>query len=149
ALMSDSVTPSRQGFLREVLFAAPTPRTPEYADYTPDSYHADKLDLAIGLPDEAVDCGTDLRGLLVVGPLGPLWAYHVVAFLADDDSVRMNTLVMPHARITGKATARLAPSTVESLYDALTNAPLMQPGQPIFPDSLDSLARDFSYTLLL
>ena len=57
APLPDSVTPSREGFFREVLFAAPTPRTSRYDDYTPGCYHADKLDLARGLPTEAARCG--------------------------------------------------------------------------------------------
>src|SRR5688572_7942760 len=73
--LPDSVTPSREGFFREALFAAATARTPRYDAYTQESYHADKVDIADGLPAMAKACGLVLRALVIVGPVGPLWAY--------------------------------------------------------------------------
>jgi hypothetical protein len=148
--LADTLSPTREAFFREALFAAPTIRTPRFDDYTPGSYHADKLDLANGLPAEAVRCGLRLRALLVVGPTGPLWAFHVVPFIQDGDSLRVNSMVMPHARITGKGTARLSERTLTDLVSDVTRSGLLKPGLPVFPDSLRGpLARDFSYNLLL
>ena len=146
----DSVSPSREGFFREVLYAVPTRRTPRFDDYTPGSYHADKQDLAVGLPIEATRCGLRLRALLVVGPIGPLWTFHVIPFIQDADSLRVNSLVMPHARITGKGTARIGEQALSELVSDLTRSALVKPGLPAFPDSLrEPLGRDFSYNLLL
>jgi len=117
--LPDSTSPSRAGFFREVLFAAPTARTPWFDDYTKGSYHIDKLDLAIGLRKEAERCGVTLEALVVVGPNGPLWSYNVLAFLRDGDSVRINSLVIPHARITGKATKHLSGRTLAEWFRQL------------------------------
>jgi hypothetical protein len=148
--LADTLSPSRDAFFREALFASPTMRTPRFDDYTPDSYHADKLDLAEGLPSEAARCGLRLRALLVVGPVGPLWSFHVVPFIEDGDSLRVNSLVMPHARITGKGSARVSEAALTELVTDLTRSPLVKAGLPAFGDSLrEPLARDFSYNLLL
>jgi hypothetical protein len=112
----DSLAPTREGFFREALDAAPTARTPRYDDYTAGSYHAGKLDLARGLPKAAARLGLPLQGLVVVGPVGPLWAYYVVTFVRAGDSVRVNSLMMPHARITGKATALLPRAVVDGFF---------------------------------
>jgi hypothetical protein len=148
--LAAAVSPSREGFFREVLFAAPTARTPRFDDYTPGSYHVDKLDLADGLPSEAARCGVRLRAVLVLGPVGPMWAFHVIAFIQDGDSLRINSLVMPHARITGKGTGRIDEARLTALIASVTGSPLVRAGRPVFADTVtDPLARDFSYTLLL
>ncbi len=148
-ILADSVEPSREGFFREVLYAAGSARTPRFDDYTPGSYHADKLDIAEGLPLAAKRCGAVLEGVVVVGPLGPLWSYHVIAFLKEDSGVRLNTLVMPHARITGKATATISPGDVADFFRALSSSPALKPGRPVWSDTtMAGLARDFSYDFL-
>lgn len=148
--LADTLTLSREAFFREVLFATPTVRTPRFDDYTPGSYHVDKLDVAAGLPAEAARCGLRLRALLTVGPTGPLWAYHVVPFIEDGESVRVNSLVMPHARITGKGSGQITDNELSRLVATLTRSPLVRSGLPVFPDSVESpLSRDFSYDLLL
>lgn len=147
--LPDSLAPSREGFFREVLFAGPTPRTPRFDDYTEGSYHAAKVDLARGLAAEAARCGLDLQLLLVLGPVGPLWAYHVMPFIADGDSVRVNTLVMPHARITGKATGRRGRAQVEQLLAKLTASPLLMRGLPAGADTATDLGSEFGWELLL
>jgi hypothetical protein len=96
--------PTRAAFLREVLDARPTPVTPRFDDYTPGSYHVDKQDLLSGLADEADQRKVPLRCLLVTGPDGILWAYSVTVFFQEGGNVRVNSLVMPHARITYKST---------------------------------------------
>ena len=148
--LADTVSPSREGLFREVLFAPPTARTPRFDDYTAGSYHVDKLDLAEGLPSEAARCGLRLRALLVLGPVGPLWAFHVAAFIQDGDSLRVNSLVMPHARITGKSTGHVDEARLTDLVASVSGLPLVQAGRPAIADSVtDRLTRDFSYTLLL
>ena len=147
--LSDSVNPTREGFYREVLFAPPTVRTPRYDDYIPVSYHPDKLDLAVGLLKEAERCGAVLSALLVIGPLDELWTYHILAFLTDGDSLRLNSLVMPHARITGKGTRRVAAVALDSVAAALARSSVVREGLPAFPDTLrEPLGREWSYNLL-
>ena len=145
----DSVAPSREGFLREVLFSPPTARTPRYDDYTPGSYHIDKLDLARGLAEEASRCGVAPRALIVLGPMGPLWSYHVVAFLRDTGAYQVTSLVMPHARITGKGVGRLQHAPVDAILDSLVRSTVVRHGAPSWPDTAASIGRDFSYDFLM
>ncbi len=139
--------PSREGFFHEVLFAEPTARTPRFDDYTRDSYHVHKLDLVRGLPIQAAACGVQLRAALVVGPMGPLWTYHVAALLQDGTNVRVNSLVMPHARITGKGTGLISNQDASVLLQQIENAPLVRPGLPTPPPEDGN--SDFSYRVLL
>src|SRR5687768_17657728 len=99
--------PSRDNFFREVLDAKATSVTPLYDDYTEGSYHVDKLNVFKGLPEMAQKEGLKLRGLIVFGPVGPLWAYYVAAFLDEGEMIRVNSLTMPHARITYKSTGTI------------------------------------------
>lgn len=139
---------SRTSFMREVLFAAPTPRTPMFADF-PGSYHLDKRDLAAGIQAEATRCGVRLRALVIVGPVGPLWTYHAVAFVEAGDTVTLSTLVMPHARITGKAEARIARAALDTFALALTTSPALRRGLPTSADSLSTAADgDFAFDFL-
>ncbi len=87
-------------------------RTHLYDDYAEGSYHANKLDLARGLPAEGERCGVRMRGLLLFGPVGPLWTFHIIAFIDEGDQVRVNSLVMPHARITGKGSTSAAGAAI-------------------------------------
>ncbi len=100
---------SRDNFFREVLYAKATSVTPLYNDYTVGSYHANKTGVLEGLPEVAKKEGLELRGLIVVGPVGPLWAYHIVAFIEEGNVIRVNRLTMPHARITYKSTGTISP----------------------------------------
>jgi hypothetical protein len=135
--------------MREVLFAAATPRTPRFNDYTPGSYHADKMDLAAALPSQAAECGVRLRALIVLGPEGILWTYHIIAVLQDGDSLRINSLAMPHARIVSKAGGRVSLVRFDSLFAELTAVPFLAPGPPSLPDSFNtSLRREFAWNVL-
>jgi len=144
--LADGLKPSRGGFMREILFAPGTARTPRFDDYTPDSYHVDKLDLATALPVAARECGLTLQALVVLGPTGPLWAYHVAAFFTDRGSLHLNTVVMPHARITGKATATVAMRDLAALFAAIETAPILASGRPSASGPAPSA--DFSYDFL-
>lgn len=139
--------PSRSGFLQEVLFAVPSMRTPRFDDYTGGSYHINKLDLAEGLPEQARLCGARVKALIVVGPLGPLWSFNVAALLHERAGYRVNALVMPHARITGKGTGFVSATEADAMLDELTRASLVRPGLPT-PEPRD-MRSDFSYRMLL
>jgi hypothetical protein len=139
--------PTRDAFFSEVLTAKPSQVTPLFDDYTPDSYHIDKLDVAKGLPLAAAACGVKLRALVLVGPAGMLWSYHVAALLEEGDVMRVNSLVMPHARITGKGTGILQMSEAMSMLRDIEQHPLVRSGLPGPPKGEDNL--DFSYRLLL
>ena len=114
---SQDLKPSRDNFFREVLYAKATSVTPLYDDYTEGSYHVDKLDVFKGLPEMAQKEGLKLSGLVVVGPVGLLWAYYVVAFIDEGEMIRVNSLTMPHARITYKSTGTIT----QKRYDELVN----------------------------
>lgn len=148
---TDDITPSRDAFLAEVLFAEPTARTPRFNDYTTDSYHVRKLDLVTGLEEQSRLCGLRLRAVLIVGPVGMLWSYHIAALIDEGDQVRINTLVMPHARITGKASGLVPAALASELLAAVTASPLIRPGVPehLATDDDDDGDFEFSYKLLL
>lgn len=153
--VEDVTKPTRNAFLREVLFSAPTPRTRLFDDYTEGSYHIDKLDLSRGLASAAAACGVQLLGLVVIGPIGPLWSYHVISLQQEGDLVRANTLVMPHARITAKATIVMGRGeTLRWLSDvvsagAVTRGPPVWSGDFLSGDSLTLLTREFSFGILV
>jgi hypothetical protein len=143
---------SRAGFLQEVLDARPSARTPRFDDYHSDSYHIDKRDVATGLVEVSRACGIPLQGVVILGPVGPLWAYHVLAFLRESPTtIRVNQVLMPHARITDKQTGTITPATFDSVFRALADAPLMEPrprpraARP----ATSALGMEFGYDLLL
>jgi hypothetical protein len=139
--------PTRDAFFREILTARPSEITPLFDDYTHGSYHVDKLDVADGLPAAAAACGLKLRGLLLVGPAGMLWSYHVAALIEEGDAIRVNSLVMPHARITGKGTGVIEMSEATTLLHDIERQSLVRPGRPVIQKRADG--PDFSYRLLL
>lgn len=148
----DSLATSRAGFLEEVLDARPTSRTPSFDDYHEGSYHVDKQDLARALVDFSRACGFPLKGVVILGPVGPLWAYYVLAFFEESSTtIRANSVVMPHARITDKGTVMLASSTVDSLFRALAEAPVVEPrSHPPAPGADSSrLGREYSHDFLM
>ena len=108
ALAVSDLKPSRENFFREILDAKATSVTPRFDDYTDGSYHVNKLDVLKGLPEEAHKVGLKLRGLIVVGPVGPLWAYYIVVFIEEGELIRVNSVTMPHARITYKSTGTIS-----------------------------------------
>jgi hypothetical protein len=106
SLGAEEPKPTRKAFLGEVLDAKPTPVTPKFNDYTPGSYHIEKEDLLKGLLEEAKKRKLTLRSVTILGPLpaDPLWTSYVMVCIQDGKKIRVNSLVMPHARITSKAT---------------------------------------------
>ena len=145
----DDITPSRNAFLNEVLFAEPTSRTPSFDDYTTGSYHVRKVDLVTGLEERSRLCGLRLHAVLIVGPVGMLWSYHIAALIDEGDRVRINTLVTPHARITGKGTGLMPVVLASELLSAVTTSPLVRPGIPTPLPTDDDGDSESSYKLLL
>ena len=149
---SDSLAATRAGFLLEVLDTRPSRRTPRFDAYHEDSYGVDKQDAAAGLVEVSRACGIPLRGVVFVGPVGMLWAYYVLAFLQESpNTVRVNEVLMPHARITDKATGVIAASTFDSVFRALTASPLVEPrARPLAARANTSaLGREFGFDLLI
>ena len=118
---ADDPKPTREAFINEVLDAKPTPVTPKFNDFTPGSYHVKKEDLLKGLIEEAKKRKLTLRAVTILGPLpaDPLWTSYVAVFLQDGEKVRVNSLVMPHARITSKATALLTADQYKKWRDGV------------------------------
>jgi len=141
----------RTGFLQELLFAQGTARTPEFDDYTQGSYHVEKTDLLEGV--RAIREKEHVLGFIVYGPVGPLWAYHVLLFVAENDGVRLNTLVFPHARITSKATRVLSQKAYDEALSRLSSRPAMIMGVPTFEtvrgERISELPLEWHYSLLM
>jgi hypothetical protein len=78
-----------------------------------------------------------------------LWSYHVASLIDEGNQVRINTLVMPHARITGKGTGIVAPGTASQLLDDIVGSPLVLPGIPASAAAADDGEAEFSYSLLV
>jgi len=108
---------SVRGFAQEVLYGTGTGRTARFDDYSPGSYHVRADDLLVRLSTEADTHRLKLKSAIVVGPFGPLWAFDVFAFLQEPACMRVNRVVMPHARITYKATACLPERDVADWLD--------------------------------
>jgi hypothetical protein len=148
---TDSLGTTPAGFLDEVFEARETARTPRFHAYQRDSYSVHKVDLATALVDRAQACGVGLHGALIVGPVGPLWAYHVVGFFADSGGVRVHTVVMPHARITAKSAGVVPSAVAESVLVAWYGSPLLEVGgrPPRVPGDSTALGREFAYDALV
>lgn len=148
APLPDSSGPTREAFLREMLVSTPTARTPRFEDVDY-SYHVDKLELAGTLVEAGSMCGSDVKAVLMIGPSGPLWEYSIMTFVGHGDSVRLNFMAMPHARITVKSTAVVSSAGLSRLKADIVGSSVVRPDAPVWPDSVsDPLAREFSYDLL-
>jgi hypothetical protein len=102
---------SFRGFAEEVLVGYGTPRTHRFDDYTKGSYHVHPAEVAEGLFLIAPSYKLRLEAVAVIGPYGPIWAYDVIALIADEGCTRVNWLVMAHARITIKRSNCVSPQT--------------------------------------
>jgi hypothetical protein len=141
--------PDRAQFIRECLDAAATRETPKFDDYTKGSYHVDKLDLVEGLEAATRSQPGRLHAVIILGPTGPLWAYYVFVALAEGDGIRLNWLVMPHARITGKSTRTFSKAEFEQLFSKVTASKLLHEGEPPSDKAADPLSRDFAFDFLV
>jgi hypothetical protein len=111
-----------------------------------------KADVASGLAEVADACALPLEGAVVVGPTGGLWTYHVITILGDTAGrARVNVVVMPHGRITGKGTGVVPKAAAAAVLFELGSSRLLAPG-PVPARSLaaaDPGDREFSYDLLV
>jgi hypothetical protein len=123
---------SREGFIQELVYARATPRTPQFDDYTPGSYHVEKIDLLDGVRTRRAATTPQIKGLLVVGPVGPLWAYYVTLFTEEKEGVRATDVNFPHARITFKRTKLLSGKEYKKFLDSLTRSRSLIEGMPSF-----------------
>lgn len=118
--------PTQNDFYREMLTPGPTALTSEFHAYYEGAYTVDKLRLLESFPSFARKAGQPVRALVVIGPLAPVWTYHVMTLVSVGKAIRCNALVMPHARITGKATGRLSEATVQRFLRDLVESPLLK-----------------------
>jgi hypothetical protein len=118
--------PSRENFFREVLYAQATKITPLFNAYTDGCYHVDKIDVYKRLPGIAQKEGAKLRGLIVIGPTGVLWSYHVFAFIEEKEKIRVNQITMPHARITRKSTGVIGLNDYRELMSGLKKTQVLK-----------------------
>jgi hypothetical protein len=133
---------SRTGFLQELLFARGTPRTPAFDDYTPGSYHVEKMDLLEGVR-ELRSQEEAIVGVAVYGPFGPIWAYNVVLFMEEEEGkLRANWVHFPHARITQKATRELTNTEYRQLLLDLAASSVIAEGNPTFETLRDTARPD-------
>lgn len=125
------------GFIQELLDARATPRTQLFDDYTEGSYHVDKLTLLSSLTKIATE-NSNLLGAVVVGPYGPIWAYQVTLFVQEENGVRANWLVMPHARITFKATKLLTSAEFSAFQNSVLTSSFMSSTLPAVESGADA-----------
>jgi hypothetical protein len=69
-----------------------------------------------------------LRAVVVVGPLGgdPLWTSWVWVFIQEGEKIRVNGLVMPHARITGKSTCLITAEQFKKWAEGLLDMRVLE-----------------------
>lgn len=98
--------PDKTGFYSELLYPDATKRTPLFDDYSPENYRVDKDELVKEFPIYAQKKDKLCIAVIVIGPYGPLWTYHIIAILKSkkSDLLQVNAITMPHARITYKGT---------------------------------------------
>lgn len=105
-----------ESFIEEMRAPNPTERTPAFDDYTSGSYHVNKFELF----DKAKD--DDVRCIVITGPGGPLWTYHVVTVLENENELLVNWLIFPHARITAKKTKTITQGEFDSFIEAIKSS---------------------------
>ena len=135
----ESLDLSRAAFIRELLDPRQTDVTANFDDYTPGSYHVNKLDLVLGIDSLRRVGRQDVIGVFVHGPapMDPLWSYRAWLFLQEGDSVRVNALIMPHARITAKTTGVVSREAFDALTDSMRGNRVMRPAN-LTPDTTAS-----------
>jgi hypothetical protein len=129
--------PTREDFFRELVEPRPLPTSASFRDGAPDSYHVDKLELWREFPSFLRSRGLELRGLVILGPTGPLWSYFLFAFFDEGERVRVNEVVFPHARLTAKQTGLLTREQAEAWLATLAGLPGLQEIPPV-PEALEA-----------
>jgi hypothetical protein len=144
---------SREGFIQELIYAFATPRTAQFHDCIAGCYHVDKIDLLNGIKERRIRSNQDLIGAVIMGPFGPIWAYSVVVFLKENEGIRMNYLLFPHARITLKSTKLLNKAEFENFWGKLQKSPILQEGMPtlesVDPGKHPELSLEWRYEILI
>ncbi|MGC4066371.1 MAG: hypothetical protein QM784_17415 [Polyangiaceae bacterium] len=102
-----------------------------------------------GLIEQAAACNVRLRAILIVGPLGMLWAYRVATFVDEGNQLRINFVAVPHARITEKRTASVSSEIALRLLDDIAKSPRVIPGKPNPPSDDPEDLGEFAFNLLL
>ena len=138
--------PDRETFLAELLDPEYTPATRLFDDYTEGSYHVNKVEVLTEIQKYAQDQNRKLIGFFAVGPYGPLWSYDVIAFFEENDGVRANRLIMPHARITYKGTTILTMKEYINMMNAMRSTEIFQANNS---NSTDADNSDSRYTVLI
>lgn len=100
--------PDEEDFFLELLDPMPRSTSGSFHSYSEDSYSVDKINFWSEFPSFARDYGYNPKAVLVVGPIGILWTYYVFALIEEDKGVRINGIVFPHGRLTGKKTIVLS-----------------------------------------
>ena len=122
----------RYGFVQELVFAQATPRTGQFDDYTEGSYHVDKLDLLAGIRERRA-AGAPILGVVIRGPIGPMWAYSVHLFIREGLNIRVNEIWVPHARITHKATTTIEAAAFDAVFLSISKCDALTAGAPSEP----------------
>jgi len=122
----------RAGFVQELVFAHATPRTLRFDDYTEGSYHVRKADVVEGVRERRRN-NPSILAVIVTGPIGPMWAYKVDLFMSQGDFVRVNTVWMPHARITFKSTSLITRDLFDETFAFIRQSEAIVSGYPTAP----------------
>jgi len=134
--------PTRGDFFNEMLACGGTSQTSKFHGYHEAGFSVQPLEVLERFPKFAQASGARPRALLVTGPHGPLWTYHVLTFFSEGEGVRCNSLVMPHARITGKSSGVFTHANVSQFLREVQASPLLSSGDPDVP--FDFLVADFT-----
>ena len=151
ALLTSASTAAsdRTQFIRECLDAAPSPDTSKFNDYAAGSYHVGKLDLLEGLQTANLSQPERLRAVIIFGPSGPLWAYYIFVCLAEGDAVRVNFVVMPHARITAKGSCLVSDAEFVSFTKKFLDFGLLTKEMPVARQANDPASLEWSFDFLM
>jgi hypothetical protein len=118
--------PSHYDFLAELVSSTETKMTPRFNG----RFTFDKLAVLETFPKFTRKRRIQPRALIVVGPVDPMWTYLVITMLREKDGTRTNALVMPHGRITFKASSVVPEKDISELLAFLESSPLLtDPGQ--------------------
>lgn len=90
------------------------------------------LDLLDGVRIRKAKSTPEIQGLLVVGPVGPLWAYYVTLFVEGKEGVRAIDVTFPHARLTFKQTRLFSRREYRRLMEKLRSSGALLEGMPSF-----------------
>lgn len=117
--------PSHDDFLAELIAPAETKMTAHFNSYYKNGFEFAKFAVLNTFTKYTKKRDLQPEGLIVVGPLGPMWTYHTITLIREKDGVRANSLAMPHGRITYKASALLSEADAKQFLEFLDTSPLL------------------------